>query len=105
MEILKYLFDNNNILIERFSHKTEAEKNILTQYTIEYHTYLAFNKSKDDDKFNNYRIIINTKYKNELKDKINTKENYRLKIRDYTSQINTWKELLKMSKYITVEIN
>lgn len=99
VEILKYLFDNNNILTERLSHKTEAEKNILSQYTIEYHMYLAFNKSKDDDKFNNYRIIINTKFKNELKDKINTKENYRLKIRDYSSQINIWRELLKMSKY------
>jgi len=102
-EILKYLFEVENNLINAYTNDKEHLQTLKTQYHIKFLTYSAFEHSKDEDKFDNYRIYISDK--KIVKDY--SKENdypIRVKIRNYDFNIRKYRNLYKMLKNSAIDL-
>ncbi len=103
LEILSYLFDIDNSIIDKIASKTEYLGDLKSQYVIRFLTYSAFEHSRDEDKFDNYRIYIsNKKESKEYKKKYDYP--IMLKCRNYDFNIIKKRKLYKISRNSLIEI-
>lgn len=103
LDILKHQYNLGYSLINKFTEGREYLKELSTQYIAKYHLYSAFNHSRDENKFDNYRIEFSieesvTEY---------SKENVypiQLKVRNYDYLLKKWREQFKTMKQSEVDL-
>lgn len=103
VDILKYQYDIGYKLINKFVEGKEYLATLSSQYIAKYHLFSAFTHSRDEDKFDNYRIVFND---NDLIKEYSKNHEYpiRLKVRNYDFLLKKWREQFKTLKQSEIDL-
>ncbi|NVK66317.1 MAG: hypothetical protein HWE22_17120 [Flavobacteriales bacterium] len=103
VDILEYQYEISYNLLNKFVEGKEYLKVLSSQYRSKSHLFSAFTHSRDEDKFDNYRITFKNKG---LIKEYSKKNEYpiRLKVRNHEFLLNKWREQFKTIKQSEVDL-
>lgn len=103
LKILKYLYSVDHNLIHKFTEGIDYLTALGAQYSAKLHLLSAFTHSSEEDKYDNYRILLSN---NVLIKEFSKKQNYpiSLKVRNYDFLLNKWRNQFKSIKQCTAEL-